>query len=480
MRRISSQISLALIGLFFVGFVLLLSIVDFTLKNNLQTQLIDQMKIECLLIDDLLPAADSLEPAVLRIAHVTEGRLTVLDEKGDILADSEEKNFKQPLENHLNREEVQQAIGSIDGFGASIRHSKSVDEDLIYTAYKSPKGRFIRLSQKQEFEEQIILKVRLIFLTAALAAIILVLLLIPRVSKHITQPLSDIIAAAEEIKAGNYDKEIVAREPNEIGELARILNEMSAKLKGDIQKLNHLQEVRKDFVANASHELRTPISSIRGYVETLLDGALEDEAVSRKFLERALTNVIRLENIVNDMLDLSKLESRDKGLSLRYFDPVTVVNNLIGDFEETANKKGLKLFSHNELPAEFKLFADLYQFEKALINLVENAIKYTEKGQVGIHMNIQNKNFILTVEDTGPGINPDDLSRIFERFYRIDKGRSRQQGGSGLGLSIVKHVMDIHKGSVHVESELGKGTRFVLTFPATPAHEIIGPISKIG
>lgn len=479
MKRISSQISLALIGLFFVGFMLLLLIVDFTLKNNLQTQLIDQMKIECLLIDDLLQA-DSLEAAILRIAHVTKGRLTVLDEKGNILADSEEKKFKVAAENHLNRDEIQQAIGAIDGFGSSIRHSKSIDEDLIYTAYKSPKGRFIRLSQMQEFEENIILKVRLIFLSAALASIILVLLLIPRVSKHITQPLSDIIAAAEEIKAGNYDKEIVAREPNEIGELARILNEMSAKLKGDIQKLNHLQEVRKDFVANASHELRTPISSIRGYVETLLDGALEDEAVGRKFLERALTNVIRLETIVNDMLDLSKLESRDKGLSLRYFDPLAVVNNLIGEFEETAHKKNLKLFSKNELPADFKLFADWYQFEKALINLVENAIKYTEKGQVCIRMTVHDKNFVLSVEDTGPGINPDDLSRIFERFYRVDKGRSRQQGGSGLGLSIVKHVMDIHKGSVHVESEPGKGTRFILTFPATPAHEIIGPMAKIG
>lgn len=242
---------------------------------------------------------------------------------------------------------------------------------------------------------------------------------------------------------------------------------MSAKLKGDIIQLNKLQEIRKDFVANASHELRTPISSIRGFVETLLDGAYHDEEVSRKFLERTLSNVIRLENIVNDMLDLSKLEVRDKGLSLRYFDVGEQVRPILADFEEAANKKGLELKFESSLTAEFKLLADPYQFEKAMTNLVENAVKYTEKGYVKVSAQKIDKEVIVTVEDTGKGIKQEDIARIFERFYRVDKGRSREQGGSGLGLSIVKHVMEIHNGHVRVESEVNKGSRFILTFPIT-------------
>jgi len=466
MKKFSSQISLALISLLGIGFVILLLAVDTFLKSNLQTQLIENMKIECLMIDQLLPESrDSLRLRVPQISEITEDRLTVIGMDGNVIAESEEGHLARPLDNHLHRMEVQKAHTAVDGFGASIRHSDSIDEDLIYTAYQSPKGRYIRLAKKQSFINDIILKLRVILAISALSAIGAVLLLIPKISKRITKPLSDIVSAAEEIKQGNYDKEIVVKENNEIGELSKILNAMSAKLKGDILKLNQLQEIRKDFVANASHELRTPVSSIRGYVETLLDGALQDEDVAKKFLERAMSNVVRLEQIVNDMLDLSKLESRDQGLSLRYIDPLPIVQNLAADFEEMAAKKGIEVRVESALDDEFKLFADAYQFEKAVMNLLENAIKYTERGFVKLQLSSDANNFTCVVEDTGSGIKPEDLARIFERFYRVDKGRSREEGGSGLGLSIVKHVMEIHKGTVHVESTPGKGSRFILTFP---------------
>ena len=468
MKKISSQISVALIGLFFVGFIILLLVTDLLLKKNLQSQIIEDLQIQCVLIDNLLPQnSDSLQPDINRLSKMIRARVTVIDRSGKVLAESDEHHRVEELDNHLNREEIQEALGNIDGFGSSIRYSETIKEDLVYTAFRTENQRFIRLAKQQEFVGDVVWKVRWLLFASAFGAIVIVLIMVPRVSRTVTKPLTDIIKAAEDIKSGNYDREIIVSGDNEIGELGRILNSMSAKLKGDIVELNKLQEIRKDFVANASHELRTPISSIRGFVETLLDGAYHDEEVSRKFLERTLSNVIRLENIVNDMLDLSKLEVRDKGLSLRYFDVGEQVRPILADFDEAANKKGLELKYESSLPSEFKLLADPYQFEKAMTNLIENAVKYTESGYVKVSAIIEQKNLIVTVEDTGNGIRQEDIGRIFERFYRVDKGRSRQQGGSGLGLSIVKHVMEIHNGQVKVESAVGKGSRFILTFPIT-------------
>ena len=466
MKKISSQISVALIGLFFVGFIILLLVTDLLLKKNLQSQIIEDLQIQCVLIDNLLPQnSDSLQPDINRLSKMIRARVTVIDRSGKVLAESDEHHRVEELDNHLNREEIQEALGNIDGFGSSIRYSETIKEDLVYTAFRTENQRFIRLAKQQEFVGDVVWKVRWLLFASAFGAIVIVLIMVPRVSRTVTKPLTDIIKAAEDIKSGNYDREIIVSGDNEIGELGRILNSMSAKLKGDILELNKLQEIRKDFVANASHELRTPISSIRGFVETLLDGAYHDEEVSRKFLERTLSNVIRLENIVNDMLDLSKLEVRDKGLSLRYFDVGEQVRPILADFDEAANKKGLELKYESSLPSEFKLLADPYQFEKAMTNLIENAVKYTESGYVKVSAIIEQKNLIVTVEDTGNGIRQEDIGRIFERFYRVDKGRSRQQGGSGLGLSIVKHVMEIHNGQVRVESAVGKGSKFILVFP---------------
>ncbi len=466
MKTIRYQITRAMLVLLVMGFTLLLFVVDDLLRRNLQEELIDNLKIQCRLADELLyQKTDSLAILLPRIAELTSERITVLDEAGRVLGDFDQGHFTNTIENHINRPEIQDALKNLDGFGSAIRYSATVKEDLVYTAYKSPHKRFVRLAQKQASIDGIIVKVRWIFFSAAVGAIGLVILLTLRISKSITQPLAEIISASNEIKSGNYDREIIVQQGNEFGSLAKNLNDMSAKLKDDIRRLNVLQDIRKDFVANASHELRTPISSVRGYVETLLDGAYHDEEVSKKFLERSHSNILRLENIVNDMLDLSRLESRDKGLSLRYFDPKVMVANIVADLEDKATKKGLKISLNYDAESDFRLLADPFQFDKAVINLVENAVKYTDQGEVSVCGALEEKFFVLKISDTGNGIPSEEISRIFERFYRVDKGRARTEGGSGLGLAIVKHVMEIHEGSVSCESEVGKGTTFTLRFP---------------
>ncbi|HNJ72065.1 MAG TPA: ATP-binding protein [bacterium] len=466
MKKISSQISYATIALFLVGIVALLFVVDNLLRKNLQNELIENLKVHCLLIDELLPVQpDSLEREIPMYSRMAGVRITVMDIQGRVLADFDGMRFTRTIENHIMRPEIQMALSDVAGFGYAIRHSGTVDQDLVYTVYKSPKQRFVRVAQNQSFIDGITSQVRFTFYLASVLVVGLMLFLTVRIAKRITRPLTEIIRASSEIKSGNYNKEIIVREDNELGELGRTLNAMSAKLKDDIKQLNKVQEIRKDFVANASHELRTPISSVRGYIETLLDGAYHDEEVSKKFLERAHSNILRLENIVNDMLDLSRLESRDQSLSLRYFNVEQSLRNIVADFEEVARRKNLDLACTVNLPSDFKFIADPYQFDKAVLNLVENAVKYTEKGRVDVRAKFENKKLVVEVEDTGNGIKQEDTERIFERFYRVDRGRSREQGGSGLGLAIVKHVMEIHKGTVRLESEVGKGSRFILTFP---------------
>ncbi|HNE85513.1 MAG TPA: HAMP domain-containing protein, partial [bacterium] len=283
MKKISSQISYATIALFLVGIVALLFVVDNLLRKNLQNELIENLKVHCLLIDELLPVQpDSLEREIPMYSRMAGVRITVMDIQGRVWADFDGTRFTRTIENHIMRPEIQMALSDVAGFGYAIRHSGTVDQDLVYTVYKSPKQRFVRVAQNQSFIDGITSQVRFTFYLASVLVVGLMLFLTVRIAKRITRPLTEIIRASSEIKSGNYNKEIIVREDNELGELGRTLNAMSAKLKDDIKQLNKVQEIRKDFVANASHELRTPISSVRGYIETLLDGAYHDEEVSKK------------------------------------------------------------------------------------------------------------------------------------------------------------------------------------------------------
>jgi two-component system phosphate regulon sensor histidine kinase PhoR len=239
----------------------------------------------------------------------------------------------------------------------------------------------------------------------------------------------------------------------------------------DITDLERLERVRKDFVANVSHELRTPLTAIRGYAETLLEGALEDPENNRKFLEIIKAQAARLNNIAADLLVLSELESgkpeagEKERLSVR-----GVLDSALHTVESEARVRDVRLVcAHVE---DACVLGSKIRLEQALVNLVDNAIKFNRPaGHVRIEVaRVAGEQVRITVADTGIGIPSDDLSRIFERFYRVDKARSRAVGGTGLGLSIVKHVVERMDGKVAVESELGKGSVFSITLPSCHAN----------
>ncbi len=233
----------------------------------------------------------------------------------------------------------------------------------------------------------------------------------------------------------------------------------------DITDLERLERIRKDFVANVSHELRTPLTAIRGYAETLLEGALEDQENNRRFLEIIKAHSIRLNNIASDLLTLSELES---GKGRPAPEPISVrgaLESALRTVEGEANLREVRLVWGRMDDAQ--ILGDRVQIEQAFVNLLDNAVKFNRpSGEVLVEVTRPSEGKIsISIADTGIGIPHDDLPRIFERFYRVDKARSREVGGTGLGLSIVKHIIERLNGTVTVESQLGKGSTFTLLLP---------------
>jgi two-component system, OmpR family, phosphate regulon sensor histidine kinase PhoR len=235
----------------------------------------------------------------------------------------------------------------------------------------------------------------------------------------------------------------------------------------DVTELRRLERVRTEFVANVSHELRTPLTSIRGYLETLLDGALEEPANARRFLEIAHTHAERLSRLVDDLLQLSDIETGKLVLKPTLLSLHEVAAEVVAFFEKQAARKSLSLV--NNVPHDIRLQADWDRLTQIFVNLVDNAVKYTpEKGEITLGAEYGVNGFVhVWVADTGIGIPSTDLPRITERFYRVDRARSRELGGTGLGLAIVKHLVQAHGGELWLQSELGKGTTVNFSLPLT-------------
>jgi len=233
----------------------------------------------------------------------------------------------------------------------------------------------------------------------------------------------------------------------------------------DITELRRLEKVRQDFVANVSHELRTPVASIKGYAETLLSGAMDDKQALKEFLGTIHENSDRLVNLINDLLDLARIESGRMKISPVAMEAAPVILRCLHILEKTVQDK--KLSVSMELPDKMsRVLADEARFSQVVLNILDNAVKYTpEGGSIFVKARVHDKMVQFDVTDTGIGIPEQDLPRIFERFYRVDKARSRDLGGTGLGLSIVKHIVLAHGGEVWASSQLGRGTTFSFTLP---------------
>jgi len=232
----------------------------------------------------------------------------------------------------------------------------------------------------------------------------------------------------------------------------------------EIENLRRLEKYRKEYIGDVSHELKTPIFSIQGYILTLLDGALEDPEVNVKYLERTNKAIDRMISIIRDLEEISRLESGELMIKPQSFDIIEVFRDVFESNEFLANKRNIALSIGDSFNKQIPVFADKALIVRLIVNLVVNSIKYGKVGgETKVSFYDMESNIVVEVKDNGIGMSEKDLNRIFERFYRVDKSRSREQGGTGLGLSIVKHIIEAHNQTINVKSKLNHGTSFSFT-----------------
>jgi two-component system, OmpR family, phosphate regulon sensor histidine kinase PhoR len=401
-----------------------------------------------------------------RIAHIVDAEVTLFERDGTVLGAStpEARNDVGP----------ELAIAMEGYVGKASRRRGG--QEYHYVAVPGYEGTVLRLAQPlSEINETVGAMRRRLLYSSALAVLAAILLGV-LASRVASRPLQEMTATATRLARGEFDVPIPEGAKDEFGVLWRALRSLASQLKARISdlvaegaRLQRLMAVRRDFVANVSHELRTPVTSIQGYSETLLRKD-PPPATRQQFLEVIHRQAARIGALVEQLLALSELEARGRDDLAR---EVVNVRSIAEHAKETvgsqAERRGVEI--EVDVGAALEVVADPEGLERALLNLVENAVKY---GKEGGRVRIDARDattadgrpaVAILVADDGTGIEAKHLPRLFERFYRVDEGRSREHGGAGLGLAIVKHLIESMDGSIAVESEVGSGTRFTVTLP---------------
>jgi two-component system phosphate regulon sensor histidine kinase PhoR len=447
-------------------------------RDRLIAELSKEADLALLALDDPNLSRPELDRVVRQLAQKGNFRITLINKQGKVLEDSDMLMDDLPKEeNHLHRPEVQEAVRK--GVGIDVRKSASVGADVLYIAKRvdaPPQHRqlhdlgFVRVGVHLQDFQRTINEIRFSVFLAGLLVLLLVLFVSIVVSERISKPIVEIAKRVQSIREGNLDLRIPVSTGDEIGQLATTVNELIEKLKADRAQLAKLEQVRSQFLANVSHELRTPIFTIQGYLETLLDGAIDDPTVNRDFLEKISLHMGRLNALLSDLIDIARIESGEMKMSFRYFHLHDFLESVVADLQSTAEQRGIRLSLVAPEHQSIEVLGDRERLRQVLHNLIENAIRYNRAGgEVHVSYSSRNGFAAVSVSDTGIGIPPEHLPRIFERFYRVDMERSRETGGTGLGLAIVKHIVEAHGGTIDVVSEVGKGSTFSFTLKQFPS-----------
>lgn len=403
-----------------------------------------------------------------QLAREANARLTLIGSSGEVLNDSE--GNPRTMENHAHRPELMAALKGQTG--SDVRISNTIGVMFMYVAVPAGDGA-LRLAVPLKDVRTTVSRIRRQLLTAVALAFFPAMILAAFFARSVSSKLATIIDYAGKLARGEFQARLERGGRDELGVLTEQLNETGEKLQAMFEQLQRehtelekLERVRKDFVINVSHELRTPLASIQGYTETLLDGAIHDPEHNIRFLSIIRQNAERLGRLTADLMTLSRLELK----STRFQFASYYVNDLLADSCDSvrpiAEKKHIEIVLEIG-PASAEVFCDSEAVHQVMSNLLDNAIKYTpEAGRIFVGWRQARGEMIeFFVRDTGIGIPAEELPRLFERFYRVDKARSRQMGGTGLGLAIVKHLIRAMGGEVRVDSEPGLGSTFLFTLP---------------
>lgn len=387
-------------------------------------------------------------------------RVTLIHLDGTVVSDTDTST--EDLDNHLSRKEVKEAL--LNGMGYAKRYSKTMGKHFLYVAFQSHRSDMIlRISVPYSGFSEYLPMLLPAALVSFLAALACAFVFTRRFVDSVTRPLQDIVSELQKVKGGNGELHFSPCPYQELNVIAETTMEMSNNVKDYLNRIEKEKQIRQEFFSNASHELKTPITSIQGYAELMESGMIQDEAMKLDFIRRIKKEASNMAGLIGDILMISRLEAKDAQVVLSDVRISPLLEEIAESLKPAAAQS--QVFIHIDCqPLCIK--ANVQQMKELLTNLVGNAVKYNHPGgQVWVTIREQDGQMVIRVRDNGVGIPEESLDRIFERFYRVDKGRSRKQGGTGLGLSIVKHIVNFYHGSIHVASQLEKGTEFTVTIP---------------
>jgi two-component system phosphate regulon sensor histidine kinase PhoR len=554
-------------------------LLDIFMRDEVKEVLTSKIETELFSYAGLIDLSSSGETSehLKKIAKISNSRVTLIDARGKVFADSEKDIAK--LENHLNRPEVQEA--RLKGSGKSVRFSNSLGIDMLYVAVAIKNGTeitgYIRLARPLLDVQNVIEKVYQSILMSIFIVAIISLLIALYFSYRLSEPIKTMEKFTEKLRQGEPVGTIILDTADETRKLAdninylvdelqsqiRLANEEKSKLMTaftsmnegvliinaqniiefvspvlnnmlaiqyddvngktmmeafrsidlhkafmefketrlnvsreiilgniepiilsvsisavhghpgeektmivfhDVTRLKKLEQIRMDFVANVTHEIRTPLTAIIGYLETIKDGAINNIEETKRFIDIILKQAERLNRLVEDLLTISNIEMKETILNFESVSLNTAITNVISLIGAKAALKNITI--HNDLRENLApIKADRDKLTQIFVNVLDNAVKFTpESGNVVITADESESHVVVSVKDTGIGVPKEEIQRLGERFYRVDRSRSRDLGGTGLGLSIVKHLMIAHGGRMEIESQLGKGTKVLLYF----------------
>ena len=393
-------------------------------------------------------------------------RLTIVSEAGDILFESSGVDILK-MNSHIDRPEIIKAKKNIIGY--SKRYSATEKKTILYVAsYLSylnfhKKNIYVRVSLPFDRVKDRLSDIYVVIGFITSMALILILLLSLYLAKKLTMPIDQMKRITDSVELGKYEETFSYLPNNELGDLYKFLNRLIDKTKKHLQRKDNLEKMRRDFTSNISHELKTPLTSIKGYVETLKEGAVNDPKYNKRFLEIIDKNIERMIVLLRDLLKLSKIEFEGKVDQLEPVAWGSIIDEVLSRGKINFERKNikchfLKRYSDTLVLSNKKVMSHI------LDNLLQNACDYTQKnGLVNLYLRKEGSNLELVVEDNGVGIKKEDQKRIFERFYRVNIARNYEEGRNGLGLAIVKHLVMQVKGRIRVESRLGLGSKFIIS-----------------
>ncbi|MFR9254827.1 MAG: ATP-binding protein [Merdibacter sp.] len=461
-KRILRDYVLVVTAALLCGFLIFYLVVSNIMMESTKNDLHYTLKtLEALPREELIARDDALSQTL----EDENSRITIIDADGEVLLDSD---VDGTMENHLQREEVQMALR--EGEGYAIRYSTTLDMPMLYVALYSPEQSCIyRIAIPYNGLEAYGVSLLPAAVVSFVVASLIALLLARKSASSLTRPLQEIGNEIRRSQDSNVPLSFHTFHYEELNEIADTIKQMQEEIQHYIKRLKREKKIRQEFFDNASHELKTPLTSIRGYGELLKNGVVNDPQQAQECIDRILKETTHMTALITDILMISRLEGNDV-----VEEKVDIpLRSSVEEVRKSLDPMARENHAFLDVQAEdCCVHMSQKHLEQLLSNLISNAIKYNrENGTVDVFLKSERQRLVLSVEDSGIGISKEDQKHIFERFYRVDKGRSRRVGGTGLGLAIVKHIVRYYNGTIDVFSRENIGTKITITLPSVVVRQ---------